>query len=445
MERRLKIALIVLLIILISIISFLGLFVQDTKFMKNLLPEYKLGMDLKGHRAITVNVSDEEETIYYDKDGNEVNSEVEGGKTEKKPVNAPESLTAENYKKAKELVEKRFSDLNLSEYIIRLNENNGSITAYLPENDMIDIASQFVYSKGEFTIENEDGEILLDSNNLDNVRVGYSSTETGTAVHLSFEFKDDCIDKLKEITNTYVKSTDEEGKDTSKKVLIKVDENTLLQTSFSEEIVNGILPLTLGTTTDTETLNTYIQKASNIAILINNGPLPIDYTVDQNRFIKSDLTMQDAIIPLIVIGAILVIAFLVLIIKYKKLGLLSIISYIGYLALLLIVIRYTNLVITLEGIFGILIAMVLNYVFLIYLLQSLKKTTNIAEVSRVYNKSILSIILILVPAVIIGVVFAFAVWLPAYSFGTIIFWSLLIMILYNVSITRILLLNSIKK
>ena len=48
MNRRLTIVLITLLIILLSIISFAGLFVQDTKFMKNLVPEYELGMDLEG-------------------------------------------------------------------------------------------------------------------------------------------------------------------------------------------------------------------------------------------------------------------------------------------------------------------------------------------------------------------------------------------------------------
>ena len=63
MDRRLKIALITLLIILLSLISFVGLFVQDTKFMKNKVPEYILGMDLDGYRAITLKVSDEKETV----------------------------------------------------------------------------------------------------------------------------------------------------------------------------------------------------------------------------------------------------------------------------------------------------------------------------------------------------------------------------------------------
>ena len=37
MNRRLKIIFVILLIILVSIISFAGIFVQDTKFMKNII------------------------------------------------------------------------------------------------------------------------------------------------------------------------------------------------------------------------------------------------------------------------------------------------------------------------------------------------------------------------------------------------------------------------
>ena len=64
MNRRLKITFIILLIILLSIISFVGLFIQNTKFMKNILPEYQLGMVLDGYRNVSVKVSEETETIY---------------------------------------------------------------------------------------------------------------------------------------------------------------------------------------------------------------------------------------------------------------------------------------------------------------------------------------------------------------------------------------------
>lgn len=446
MNRKLKLTLIILLIVLVSIISFVGLFIQNTKFMENLLPEYKLGMDLYGYRAISVGVSDKTETLYYDENGNEVSSDTKGATKKEVPVNNEELLIKDNYFKTKELIENRFENLNTSEYIIRMNENNGDLTIYLPEDDMTDTTSQFIYSRGQFTVEDENGQVLMDNSNLKNVKVGYSTNTTGTSVYLSFEFNEDSIEKLKEISNTYVASKDDEGNDNSKEVLLKVDGSTLIQTTFDEEIANGVLPLTLGTTTDNATLNQYIQEASNIAILINNGPLPLEYTVEQNRFIKSDITMESLMIPAILVGAILVIALLFLCIKYKKLGVLSAIAFIGYLAVILIVIRATNLVLTIEGICAIIISAILNFAFMMYIVHMLsKQEKELAQYKKTYNKSMLSMLMSLLPALIIGIVLAFATWLPAYSFGTIMFWSILIMLLYNASITRILLLNSIKE
>lgn len=446
MNRKLKLTLIILLIVLVSIISFVGLFIQNTKFMENLLPEYKLGMDLYGHRAISVGVSDKTETLYYDENGKEVSSDTKGATKKEVPVNSEELLIKDNYFKTKELIENRFENLNTSEYIIRMNENNGDLTIYLPEDDMTDITSQFIYSRGQFTVEDENGQVLMDNSNLKNVKVGYSTNTTGTSVYLSFEFNEDSIEKLKEISNTYVSSKDDEGNDTSKEVLLKVDGSTLIQTTFDEEIANGVLPLTLGTTTDNATLNQYIQEASNIAILINNGPLPLEYTVEQNRFIKSDITMESLMIPAIVVGVILVIALLFLCIKYKKLGVLSAIAFIGYLAVILIVIRATNLVLTIEGICAIIISAILNFASMMYIVHMLsKQEKELAQYKKTYNKSMLSMLMSLLPALIIGIVLAFATWLSAYSFGTIMFWSILIMLLYNASITRILLLNSIKE
>ena len=445
MNRRLTIVLITLLIILLSIISFAGLFVQDTKFMKNLVPEYELGMDLEGYRAITVAVSDEKETIYYDAEGNVVTTEAEDGKSEEVPVNNEEDLTKENYEKAKDLIKARLKDLEIKEYLVRLDEESGSVTVQLPEDSMTDIASQFLTTTGEFTIEDaETGEVLLDNSNIKEAKVGYASASTGTSVYLSIEFNKDSKEKLREISTTYVTTTNEEGEETEKQVELKMDGSTMLSTSFADELADGILPINMGTATDNTTLNTYMQQASNIAILINNGPLPLEYESDQNRFIQSDLSLEDAIVPGIVLAVILVIGFIVLIIKYKKLGLAAIVSFIGYVAIVLLALRIFNIVITLEGICAIVASMLLNYILLAYLLNTLNKADT-AEWKTAFNKAILSIIFVLVPVLIIGIVLCFAAWMPTFSFGTVTFWAILIMILYNISITKVLVLNSVKK
>lgn len=446
MNRRLKIIFITLLIILLSIISFVGLYIQNTKSMDNILPEYILGLDLRGHRAITLKVSDATETIYYDKDGNVVDEEAEDGTSEEMPVNDETDLTHENYLKTKEIVEKRLSDLAITEYLIRLNEENGTLTVELPEDSMTDVASQFLYSRGEFTIEDEDGQVLLDNSNLERVQVGYNQLTTGYEVYLRFEFNDNSIEKLKEMSNTYVSSTDEEGNDTSKNIIVQIDGSQLASTTFDEEITNGVWEYTIGTSSNTNTINSYLNQATNIALLLNSGVFPVEYTITQNRFIRSDLTIEDMFIPAIIVGAIFVILFIFMIIRYRKLGLLAAISYIGYMAVLLLIIRFTNLIITLDGICGILILAILNFVLLIYLLEMLKKTEkNILDYKKTFEKSFISILLVLIPTLIIGIVLCFSAWLPAYSFGTIIFWGIFIMGIYNIVITKILFLNSIKE
>lgn len=446
MNRRLKIIFITLLIILLSIISFVGLYIQNTKSMDNILPEYILGLDLRGHRAITLKVSDATETIYYDKDGNVVDEEAEDGTSEEMPVNDETDLTHENYLKTKEIVEKRLSDLAITEYLIRLNEENGTLTVELPEDSMTDVASQFLYSRGEFTIEDEDGQVLLDNSNLERVQVGYNQLTTGYEVYLRFEFNDNSIEKLKEMSNTYVSSTDEEGNDTSKNIIVQIDGSQLASTTFDEEITNGVWEYTIGTSSNTNTINSYLNQATNIVLLLNSGVFPVEYTITQNRFIRSDLTIEDMFIPAIIVGAIFVILFIFMIIRYRKLGLLAAISYIGYMAVLLLIIRFTNLIITLDGICGILILAILNFVLLIYLLEMLKKTEkNILDYKKTFEKSFISILLVLIPTLIIGIVLCFSAWLPAYSFGTIIFWGIFIMGIYNIVITKILFLNSIKE
>ena len=447
MERRLKLILIILLIILISIISFGGIFVQNGKYMKNILPEYKFGMDLAGGRIIITDVSKEKETIYYDKDGNIVDTEQKDGTSKEVPINNEENLTKENYLKTKEIIEDRLNELKISEYMIRLNENDGRIIVQLSEDNLTDIASQFIYSTGKLTIEDkETKEVLLDSSNLKKVQASYASTTSGTAVYLDLEFNKDSIEKLKEISNTYISITDEEGNTVDKNIVVKLDDSTLYETTFNTEINNGILKIPFGTSTDINTINANLNRATYIAILINNGPLPLHYEIQQNRFEKTIISFEDIEIPVIVVSVIMLLSIVILIIRYKKLGLLATISFIGYIAVLLIAVRIFNLTITLEGISGIIISVILNYILLVYILQTLKnmpKDEN--EYKIAYNKSMLSMLLVLVPSLIIGIVLCFVTWLPTFSFGTILFWGIFIIALYNISITRLLFLNSINK
>lgn len=446
LDKGLKIVLIVLLIILVSMISFFGIFIQEKNTMKNVLADYQLGMDLKGYRVVAIAVNKSNKTIYYDKEGKEVESEVEGGSKKEVPVNAEESLTKENYVKTKKIVENRLNELGIAEYIIRQDENTGNLIVQVPEDGLTDIASQYIYTTGKFTMEdNETGDVLLDNSNIKGARVGYNTDTNGTTVYLNMEFNKDSVEKLKEISNTYKTSTDAEGKDNSKKISIKLDDATLISTSFGEELKAGILSLSLGTSKSTTEINSFLQEASNIAILLNSGNLPINYEIEQNRYMKSDITEKDIMTAVLVTAIVILVALIVLIVMYRKNGILVAISNIGYIAILLLVLRYTNVIITTEGLVGILIGIVLNYVFSIYLLRILKSTVNeCIEISKAYNKSVLEMLFVLIPAIAVGITLCFASWMPMYSFGTIVFWAILLIFIYNTAVTRTLLLLSSK-
>ena len=445
LDQKLKIALIILLIVLISIVSFAGLFIQDKNSVKNLVKDYQLGMDLKGSRVISIIPDASVNTVYYDKDGKEVESEVEGGSKKELPVNSEEVLTRENYLASKKIIEDRLAAYGVSEYLVRVDENTGKITLQIPEDAKTDLAVQYTYTKGYLTIEDEDGNVLLDNSDIKDAKVAYNTGSTGSIiVYLNIQFNKNAVQTLKDISTTYIASTDEDGNDTSKTININLDDTTLLNTSFDEEISNGLLSLSIGEASSNDSdLNTYLQEASNLSILLNNGNLPIAYEVQQNRYVQSDIEVESIAIGAAIVGAIILIALIAMIIKYKKNGVFVSVAHIGYMAILLLVIRYANVVITMEGIFAVVISLVLNYIFSLYTLKLLKKSTE--PIKKTYNKGLVAMLFILVPAFIIGITLCFSTWLPIYSFGTILFWGILLVAIYNILITRTLLLCSDKK
>ncbi len=448
-EQKLKIILIILLIILISLISFGGIYIQRTKFVENKIPNYQLGMDLTGGRVILLEVSTDTNTIFRDKDGNIVNEEGDDTTKEEVAVNAPELLTEENYRKSEEIIKERLSKMGVTDYTLRFDEKTGKMILQIPEGSNTDEILQYIMIKGEFKIvdsENEEN-VLLKHEHIKNAQWGYSTTATGTNIYLTISFNEEGTEILKNITNTYVATTDEEGKEQSKDVSFKIDDTTLITSHFSEEISNGILQLSIGqATTSSEDLTEYIQEASRLAVILSSKALPVTYNMNENRYVVSDITEDMLFIPMIICLSLVAIGVIFLVLRYRKNGLLSAISFIGYIAFYLIALRYTNVIITLEGIIGILIAIILNYIFIVYLLHLLKneKMKTIEETSNGFKKALLKTLFILVPVAIISVTLCFTKWLPASSFGMVIFWGIFISILYNLIITRTLIVASTK-
>jgi len=444
--KALKRTLIILLIILLALISFGGIYIQKTKFVENILPEYKLGPDFTGLRNIGLKVSDATKDIYYDLDGNVVDEEGKNTTKKVESVNKEENLTKDNYKKAKEIIEKRLEKIKqvqytsagivenkaIDYYTIKQNEETGKIELKLPENANTDMVLRYVATKGDFTIVDDQDNVLMDNSYIKEANVGYSSTSSGVTVYLTIQFDKQGTEKLKEISNTFIKTTDEEGNDTTKKIKVKIDDSEMLNTYFTEEISNGMIQLSFGTATG-NSLATYAQEAKNLETLLNAGNLPIVYEADENHYVLSDINKDMLFIPAIVIMSLLVIGIIILIVKYKVKGLLGAISIIGYIATFLIIVRLTNVVITLEGVAGIITSIILEYISIMYALNKMKENTDLT-----CNQCFTKFLPILVPIAISTVILCFVKWLPIYSFGMTMFWGIILVIVYNHVVTKLL-------
>lgn len=445
--KALKRTLIILVIILLALISFGGIFIQKTKFVENILPEFKLGAELSGTRNIGLVVSTATDTIIYDKDGNVVEKEGEETTKQEVPVNPTETLTEENYRLAKEVIEKRLNsikavDANLNVkkavdyYEIKQNEQNGNIVVKIPENSDTDMVLQYMAIKGTFNVVDEQNNVLMNNSDIKKAQVVYNSTDSGISVYLTIQFNKEGTQKLKDISNTFIKTTDEEGKETTKKISIKIDNTTVLSTYFSEEISTGMIQLTFGTASSKgEDLRNYVQEANNLATLLNTGSLPLAYTVDENRYILSDVSAETFFVPAIVVSSLIVIAVLFLMFKYRAKGILGALSFIGYIAALLIIIRLTNVVVSIEGMVGILTTIALNYAFIVYLLNGMKKE----EQEFTYKQGFIKFLFVLIPIAVTTIIFSFISWIPIYSFGMTMFWGIVLIMLYNVILTKPLL------
>ena len=429
---------VVVIILLLSLISFAGIYVKDKNAMKNVIPEYKLGTDLYGARNILVKVDDSTTTKKYDSNGNLVENSSEKDENNEniteveEKVNSDELRTAENYETVKNIIEARLKYMNVEDYLLRFDESTGNISLEVPENSSTDYIAQYTITKGEFKIvDNDTSEVLLSNADLKEAKVQYSTSTSGTTVYLTIEFNKDAVEKLKNISNTYISSTDAEGKTTTKKIKMTLDDSTIISTYFQEEISTGIIQLSMGTSTNTSEIQSNIQSASNMAVLLNTDPMPLTYTMETNRFVYSDITAETLKIVIVGLCIVALIMAICMVIKFKKNGLMGVIADIGFTAVLLLAIRYGNVEISLAGIFAIAIAVIVEYIVTGLILNEYSKKCEKEILIKNIKHLMGRIAICLVPFVVMAVTFALISWEEIASIGMILFWAIIIMIIYN--------------
>ncbi len=451
-EGSLKLILAILVIILLCIVSLGGIYAKDKNVMKNVLPNYILGMDLDTNTIIKLDVvknegnsseNTQEESNETEKNSESENSENAENNTEKNNSEngqAQNIYTVENFEQSKKIIEKRLKNAGINQYTLRLDEQSGTIIMEVPDDTNNDtLQNIFVVGKTEIKIS-ENNEVIGDYNSISKITTAiddsYVNYGIGSFVKLDIEFSKDAVKKFEEIKNNYIIPTDEEGKQTENNIVIAIDGNaicSMTETEFLETAVKGSLPLKLGDyTNDKTTLNNTLKEADSIKNIIQSGNLPITYSVNYTNDIHSNIS-EIGIIS--VFAVILIIMLVYLVLKYKLKGILAELDILGFGALLLLVLRYTNVEISIASIVSIATMLILQFIYSVKLLDNEKIS------SKIFTEETIKFTKMLIPAFIMSVVIAFANILEISGFGMIIFWGIILFEIFNNIITRAILTN----
>lgn len=467
--RKVKILTIVLAIVLVTLVAFGGVYIKTQNRMENKVKDYSLGRAIEGARIAEIKVAQSDE------DSGEQNTEL---------------LTEENYKIVKKTIENRLNKLNIEDYTISLNKQDGTIRVEFPEDENTDSYVYYLTAQAKVQIEEKAEETETDTSTetedttatelisdemVKSAKYSYTQNVDGQyQVSLEITLTDEGQAKIQELSGTYaflateideIESAEEEseeetenteGTDTeetaedantesentenqeTQEQTKKIASLTIAGTEYDiTKIDKNKITVTIGTpTSNTTSANNNIAIAAELEMLINAGKYPIEYELTANRYVYSSISTEQLIYFGIAVLAITVVILLIFIVKYRKRGLLTSISYIGFVSLYLLILRYANVTITIEGIGGIIIVMIINLAFIKTILTRMQKMKMLDEAINYTYKNVFSK---LIPVIILVIVFCLSGWANLSSFGMAMFWGLMLMAIYNILVTKTLL------
>lgn len=403
----LKITLAMLVVILISIVSFVGVYKG-----KNVMKEYSLGKDLSQRHVAVYKVS-ESTTSEVSEDGEKKEESQE--EKEKKFVNA------------KNIIEKRLTSMKAEDFEVRL-DNEGNIAIEVPTSIDASILNE-IMAEGKIEIKNQSsGESVMDASAIKSASTSIDTTTyTKPMVLLNVKFTKDAIKKFKAMDENY---TDEDGKTSKATFSLDIDGQTLysdssMPGSFIESARNGSLNLYVGGNNDEgEAIKDDSLAASIRVAQINNGTLPVKYSIESIQEVKSNINIKAIILTAIILACIL---FIYALIKYKNKAVLPMLSIVGMTGAILLALRYTNVKITLFTILGVGLVTILNYILVMKSLDGKKS----------YKENMLEILKLIIPCIIVAIVFCCSPYIQVSSLGMTLFWGLIVLFVYNLLITRV--------
>lgn len=425
---KLKVILAMLVVVLVSLVSFVGVYKG-----KSLLKEYSLGKDFKERKVVSFSVVEDttenttsETTEESQGEGESTEESSDNQSTEKTSEEVPEENKLEQYKTAKNILEKRLTAMKAEDFEIRLDEKTGSLVMEVP-TDMDNSYLSEIIAEGKIKVINQStNETIIESNGFKSASARIDSTTYSVPIiTLTIKFTNEAKNTFKNINTNY---TDSEGNESEATFAFTVDDETLYSDTaqnFVNSAKNGALDLVLGQGDEGEQLEDDYQSALVLVSIINNGEISTKYQFDSVKIVSSSINIKSIIIIACIIGALMLIYA---IFKFKSKGILPVISLVGLLATILLVLRYTNVKITVLIILGLAVIVIANYILILKTLGN----------NKTFKQNFIEMLNILIPCFIIAIVFCCSPYLQVASMGMTIFWGAITMFIYDVVITRIL-------
>ena len=458
--KKLNVFLIILLVVLVSIVSFIGIYKNEKGQLVNIIPSYNLGTDVEGYRRVTLTLTDKQNdtgeetaqiTTYVNPD------EDAKAQNELKKEEAEKQKEETSFTKCAEIMKARLKSLGVESYFVSVDESNGTIELWIAEDEQTDTILADITQKGAFVVKDAaTDEVLMTNDDIKSSVAKIEKNYSKSGVTWEINFNNEGTKKFTKITKEYQNTLvdnnttandnsvdDAQTKSTptysGKQIKIFIDESELLATDFSEVTDNGVLKLTVGTSEDAAELKEKLYEAMNLAAIVENDSMTRQYEVKENVYVSTGVKRN--VVKIIVCLEIIVAAILslYLIAKFRLNGVMQTILDIGFMAVLLLVLRFANVIFSIEGIFTIGIAFIMNWLFSLYYCKHVEneKTTNKIKIEKL-NTVIIKYVQSIAPIMIIGIVCSLTKWISILSVGTILFWACIISIVYNIALSKIL-------
>lgn len=255
------------------------------------------------------------------------------------PESTSEGTDAELLEKAKDIIRARLDDKGYTEAIINTQDGN-KIRVEIPQVDDAGEVLQIIGQTGELTFKDSQGNVWL--NGQDHIKGAYAANNTQDGGYMVvLEFTERGAARFADATNTIKDMSD-------KKLSICLGDTVVSEPQVNEQIIS---------TTAQITGNFTYEEALSIASVIDSGKLPIKYTVTEARSISSKLGSSAGLTSILMAAVGLAVIFVIMLIRYRGLGLAACISLICYCLLYIVFLAIIpNIQLTLPGIAGILLA-----------------------------------------------------------------------------------------